>query len=155
MPQFSRKKTAKPRSLNLYWVTTDDHDQDWFVIAASRRAAEKWFEDYEGYDQYPAAAELIMKVPPEIALHNTPGPRWADREHPSFQKTSRYAQIEDLAKLGFIILKHGDHGRTVKLGNRTFMKDTSNPYALLRKMNRRKQNQEPGRAGQLPSIRAR
>ena len=64
---------------------------------------------------------LYVKVPPEIALQNTPGPRWADREHPSFQKTSRYAQIEALAKLGFIILKHGDHGRTVKLGNRTFM----------------------------------
>lgn len=71
--------------------------------------------------KYAAAAELIMKVPPEVALHNTPGPRWADREHPSFQKTSRYAQIEDLAKLSFIILKHGDHGRTVKLGNRTLM----------------------------------
>lgn len=151
MPQFSRKKTAKPRSLNLYWVTADDHDEDWFVIAASKRAAEKWFEDYEGYDQYADAAELIMKLPPEIALHNTPGPRWADREHPSL----RYAQIEDLAKLGFIILKHGDHGRTVKLGNRTFMEGHLESLLALAEDEQAEAESGTQRRGHLPSIRAR
>ena len=39
------------RSLKaLYWVTTDDHGEDWFVIAGSQEEAVRFHEQEEGYD---------------------------------------------------------------------------------------------------------
>jgi hypothetical protein len=30
-------KTNKPGNIvNLYWATTDDHDEDWFILARTR-----------------------------------------------------------------------------------------------------------------------
>jgi len=44
-------KTTKPhRIVNLCWVTTDDHDEDWFILAKTRRAAESYHIEYEGYE---------------------------------------------------------------------------------------------------------
>jgi uncharacterized protein YllA (UPF0747 family) len=34
-------RTNKAKSVvNLYWVTTDDHDEDWFILARTSRTAE-------------------------------------------------------------------------------------------------------------------
>ena len=41
----------------LYWVTTDDHDEDWFVLAPSPEEATQYFENYEGYNPGDAEAE--------------------------------------------------------------------------------------------------
>jgi hypothetical protein len=44
-------KTNRPSSMvNLYWVTTDDHDEDWFTLARTIRTAESYHIQYEGYE---------------------------------------------------------------------------------------------------------
>jgi hypothetical protein len=54
-------KTNKPGNIvNLYWVTTDDHDEDWFILARTGRAAECYHIEYEGYEPGDARAELIV-----------------------------------------------------------------------------------------------
>ncbi|MGO9561668.1 MAG: hypothetical protein ACLPPV_03380 [Candidatus Korobacteraceae bacterium] len=103
MPKGSKKTAAAKVPVALYWVSTADHDEDWFIFANSTRSAAKFHADYEGYDPRETAAELILEAP------DTEGP------------FPRHAQIDDLTALGFEILKGGDHGRSVKYGDRTFV----------------------------------
>jgi hypothetical protein len=105
MPKASKnKKTSAAKvSVTLYWVSTPDHDEDWFIFAKGGRSAAKFHADYEGYAPGEAMAEPIVEAP------GSAGP------------FPRHAQINDLAVLGFEILKGGDHGRSVKYGDRTFV----------------------------------
>jgi len=32
--------------MKLYWVTTEDHEEDWFVVAISTKKAAKFHEDF-------------------------------------------------------------------------------------------------------------
>ena len=48
--------------MNLFWVTTSDHGEDWFVIAHSAQEAATFHKDVEGYDPGDATAEMIMPV---------------------------------------------------------------------------------------------
>jgi hypothetical protein len=47
----------------LYWCETDDHDEDWFVIAREEVEAQLYFEDDEGYEEDAATAELVCVLP--------------------------------------------------------------------------------------------
>lgn len=51
--------------MNLFWVTTKDHDQDWFVAAESPTDAAAFFEQATGYDPGAATAELVLEIPAE------------------------------------------------------------------------------------------
>ena len=56
-------KTNRPSSMvKLYWVTTDDHDEDWFILARTIRTAESYHIQYEGYEPGEARAELILRA---------------------------------------------------------------------------------------------
>ena len=61
---------TKANALKLYWVTTDDHCEDWFVVARGPKAAAHFHEVAEGYERGEASAEEIMPIPndfnPEI-----------------------------------------------------------------------------------------
>ena len=46
--------------MKLFWITTDDHDEDWFVVASSSTEASQYFENYEGYNPGDAEAEEIL-----------------------------------------------------------------------------------------------
>lgn len=52
--------------MNLYWVTTEDHHEDWFVVAATSEEACKFHENSEGYDTGEAEAEKVLNIPKEI-----------------------------------------------------------------------------------------
>jgi len=52
--------------MKLYWVTTDDHDEDWFIIALSAKSACKFHENEEGYNPGEATAEEILYIPETI-----------------------------------------------------------------------------------------
>ncbi len=52
--------------MKLYWVTTDDHEEDWFVVATSAKEAGKFHEDMEGYNPGDAKAEAILDIPEKI-----------------------------------------------------------------------------------------
>lgn len=47
----------------LYWCETDDHDEDWFVIARNAEDAEAFHVDAEGYDDDDAGAQLVCVLP--------------------------------------------------------------------------------------------
>jgi hypothetical protein len=51
---------ASTKQVQLYWVTTDDHAEDWFIFSASARQARAYHEDYEGYGKGDANSRLIV-----------------------------------------------------------------------------------------------
>jgi hypothetical protein len=99
-------KIKKSRNVvNLYWVTTDDHDEDWFILARTGWTAEGYHIQYEGYEPGDAQAELILPG----GTDPIPGP------------IPRHAQIEDLQRLAFEILNPDPNGRCVRWNGRTFL----------------------------------
>jgi hypothetical protein len=92
--------------INLYWVTTDDNDEDWFIFAHTRRAAAHFHEDYEGYNTYDASARTI--------LTNAHLAKYKNGTPPC------HAQIEDLQALGFEILDGPKFGRAVRFRGEAF-----------------------------------
>ena len=51
----------------LYWVTTEDHCEDWFIIASSVKEATQFHDNMEGYDSGDAMAERILDIPENIS----------------------------------------------------------------------------------------
>jgi hypothetical protein len=49
--------------MKLYWVTTEFHEEDWFIVADSAKEAARIHEDWEGYDPGDAIAEHILDIP--------------------------------------------------------------------------------------------
>jgi hypothetical protein len=47
----------------LFWCETEDHDEDWFVVARSPEEAAEFHESAEGYDEDEATAELVCALP--------------------------------------------------------------------------------------------
>ena len=52
----------------LYWVTTEDHCEDWFIVAGSAREASERHEHFEGYDDGEATAELVLDIPENLSV---------------------------------------------------------------------------------------
>jgi len=75
------------QQIKLYWCTTDDHDEDWFIFAESARQARAYHEDYEGYDKGDADSRLIVS---NVTLKE-------------FQSGTPpcHAQFQDLFQIGF------------------------------------------------------
>jgi hypothetical protein len=111
------KARSSRRQVNLYWVTTPDHDEDWFILARSPESAAEFHTSYEGYDSERAEAELILPSVVGVVL-DQPEP------HNKVYWTSypRHAQLEDLQKFGFAIVNDGkvSSRRIVRLAGRTF-----------------------------------
>ncbi len=77
--------------MNLYWVETDDHDEDWFIVGETRLEAEHFHEGAEGYDPGDAQATLVVPVPkeqdaetgwPSEGLIEACGGKWLREETP-------------------------------------------------------------------------
>jgi hypothetical protein len=49
--------------MKLYWVTTEDHGEDWFIVATSPEEASKYHENMEGYGSNEATAEEVLDIP--------------------------------------------------------------------------------------------
>ena len=62
-------------ALHLYWCETDDHDEDWFIVAASEEEACGIHESAEGYD--PGDTEAFCICPITESLNPQLG--WPDR----------------------------------------------------------------------------
>lgn len=50
---------SKPK-FKLYWIETDDHGEDWFVMARNAYAARRHFEAVEGYDRGDSRATEVL-----------------------------------------------------------------------------------------------
>jgi hypothetical protein len=55
--------------MNLYWVETEDHAEDWFVVANDAEEAATLHEDFEGYAPGDAFAEMITAIPEGITVN--------------------------------------------------------------------------------------
>jgi len=66
----------RPRRFALYWCTTPDGDEDWFVVAPTARAARAFHDLAEGYEAGTAKAERVVALPPELQ----DGATWRDPE---------------------------------------------------------------------------
>ena len=94
--------------MKIYWVTTSDHCEDWFVIAAGKNKAKSFFANYEGYNYRDVSALELFPVSKE---YQTKG-----AYHPS---------TKVLKKLGFKIDTGGQthiawkNGKVYQLGNTT------------------------------------
>ena len=87
--------------MNLYWVTTEDHHEDWFIVALTSGDACQIHEKYEGYDPGDAKAEKVMSIPKGTSTE----PGWPTEEL--------------LVKLGAKFLQKGD-ARVVEIKGRKF-----------------------------------
>jgi len=47
----------------LFWCTTDDGDEDWFIVASSDKVAAEAHEAEEGYDPGDASADYVCRGP--------------------------------------------------------------------------------------------
>ena len=52
--------------MKLYWVETEDHHEDWFIVASSEVDACIFHEENEGYDPGDATATEILTIPENI-----------------------------------------------------------------------------------------
>lgn len=87
--------------MKLYWVTTPDHDEDWFIVASSSQVACKLHEDMEGYNPGEATAEAVLDIPRDVPVEKG----WPPEEL--------------LHSLGAEFL-HDDQPRVVKIGGKTY-----------------------------------
>jgi hypothetical protein len=55
--------------MHLYWVTTEDHALNWFVLANSAKDEAIFHEDAEGYAPGDATAEMILKMPDGVKVN--------------------------------------------------------------------------------------
>jgi hypothetical protein len=97
----------KKQAIQLYWVTTHDHDEDWFVFADSAKSAREFHEDYEGYEKGDARSRLIAaNVDFEEFMNGTP---------------PCHAQIPELLHLDFEIVDSDPNRRAVQLNGKVFV----------------------------------
>jgi hypothetical protein len=101
----------------LYWCTTPDHDEDWFVIARDTIEAQQFHVEAEGYDEDDATAELVCVLP--ASAQNVDAPAWPD------ESTLRACGAEFLPNVpqdGQNALRHqiGSGARVVRLRGRVY-----------------------------------
>jgi hypothetical protein len=60
------RRTSRPKRFALYWCTTPDGEEDWFVVADSARSARRFHEGAEDYQTGEAHAERVVGLPAEL-----------------------------------------------------------------------------------------
>ncbi|HET7536039.1 MAG TPA: hypothetical protein VFJ90_06280, partial [Candidatus Didemnitutus sp.] len=101
----SEKKWAAYAPLKLYWCTTQDGDEDWFIVAHTGVQAALHHAEAEGYDNDDASAEFIIALPNELQDGGDDLLGWPDHEV--------------LRACGGIFLRE-ETPRVVELGGRIF-----------------------------------
>ena len=96
-------ESARPK---LYWCATQVNDEDWFVIARSKRQARSFFVDEEGYAPDDVEPELLRSMPEDF---DGACPDWA--------------QLDLLKPMGATVISD-DTPRIVMLDGRIFTEGT-------------------------------
>jgi urocanate hydratase len=90
----------------LYWVTTADHAEDWFIFAESARQARAYHEHYEGYGKGDAHSRLIVS---DVTLN-----KFMNGTPPC------HAQFQDLFQIGFQNAGATPNRRGIKFNSEIF-----------------------------------
>jgi len=112
---------ASNKHIRLYWVTTDDHDQDWFVFAGSARQARAYQEGYEGYGTGEARTRLIVT---DVPLN-----KFSNGEPPC------PAQLRELFALGFEDAGSVPNQRSVRFQGKTYTEGLQESMAVTLREN--------------------
>lgn len=88
--------TKRPKRFALYWCTTPDGDEDWFVVADSARIARRFHEDVEDYQRGEADAERVCALPPELLTPDG----WRDGPNGKLRTTACWPSDELLVACG-------------------------------------------------------
>jgi hypothetical protein len=99
--------SAKNLITHLYWVTTHDHDEDWFIFARTSRSAASYHEHYDGYNTGEARARLVIA---QVRL-----PKYESGPLPC------HAQIADLIALGFEVVGADPYRRGVRFKGELYL----------------------------------
>lgn len=96
--QFSGMAGTRRRAKRfaLYWCTTADGDEDWFVVAHSPREAKRFHEDVEGYERGDADAERVALLPPELQTDGG----WKDAADGGVQRSAGWPSDQVLVACG-------------------------------------------------------
>ena len=67
---------------HLYWVTTPQNEENWFVVASNKMKAESFHNDAEGFDDGYSSAKLICEIPTYLLKvhHNIDDEDWPTNE---------------------------------------------------------------------------
>jgi hypothetical protein len=60
------RRPPRAKRFALYWCTTADGEEDWFVVADSARSARRFHEGAEDYETGEAQAERVIGLPAEL-----------------------------------------------------------------------------------------
>lgn len=63
MKSITRRRNRK---LMLWWCWTEDHHEDWFVVAGQGFNAVGFFEEQEGYEEGDVQAQGLVTLPEEF-----------------------------------------------------------------------------------------
>ena len=81
VPLFWTGVDAYRARWKLYWCETDDHDEDWFVVARNEDEAQAFHENAEGYEEGDASAEFVRLLPAsEQRAADRLGDHWPSKE---------------------------------------------------------------------------
>ena len=97
---------SNKQTIKLYWCTTQDHDEDWFIFAESARSARAYHEYYEGCGAGDARARLIVR---DVRLT-----KFTNGEPPC------HAQMRELFALGFEDAGSVPSQRSVRFERKTY-----------------------------------
>ena len=97
--------------MNLYWVTTQDHDEDYFVASSMKDQAAQYFADGLGIFAKEISASRIGNI--EVKGTDT-----------------RYVQLDELESLGFTVV-HRSCPIVVRYKSRLFKFDLGMQIALV------------------------
>lgn len=76
----SEQKWAAYAPLKLYWCTTPDGNEDWFIVAHTLTQAALHHAHAEGYDDDDASAEFITTLPDELQARGDDLLGWPDHD---------------------------------------------------------------------------
>ena len=97
---------ASNKQIKLYWVTTQDHDEDWLIFADSAKEARAYHENYEGYGKGDAHSRLIVR---DVRLT-----KFTNGE------PTCHAQLRELFALGFEDAGSVPNQRSVRFEGKTY-----------------------------------
>ena len=66
MSPSNPSKPGQSKKMILWWVQTEDQDEDWFIVAPDGETAETFFVDAEGYEEGDAWADFILWIPDDV-----------------------------------------------------------------------------------------
>ena len=107
---------SNKQTIKLYWCTTDDHDEDWFIFADSAKSARAYHEDYEDYGKGDAHSRLMVS---DVRLT-----KFTNGEPPC------HAQIRELFALGFEDAGSVPNQRSVRFEGKTYTEGIQESMAV-------------------------